>query len=449
MTADTVPSGESLPGDPTLERLVGVAAAEFVDLGFLAPDGVLDLQLDRGVLHAIRLEGLGGQAIRLQSVAIDADGAPAVASGVEVRASRWRGDLERTFDPARLLDDARPSGTLIDTDTDASGWVEIRFTRPIAVRRLRLRNATDATAKGAKGIRVIARSRWRGQVVYDAGTQLRGWRDRLGAGKADVSGDDDTGSLLDVLDATVRGDYGRAHRLLARVSDDAGRRGFRAAVNDRLLPARGLEWTVHGPQRPFRSWSEEERVDYVRDSAVVVGALGSLTPDVCLGFGSVLSVVRDHALIPHDDDLDIIIGFEPSAAATLSDALALVEGHLRPLGFDVSGEFATHRHVRRPGRKHVDVFVGIFEGETISWYPGARGNLTRAIVFPPASADLLGVACAIPAQAEVYLEALYGPGWRVPDPNFSHRWNLSAYADLTGASTTPAASAGNGPTEPG
>ena len=69
----------------------------------------------------------------------------------------------------------------------------------------------------------------------------------------------------------------------------------------------------------------------------------------------------------------------------------------------------------------------------MSWYPGARGGLTRAIVFPPGSADLLGVTCAIPAQPEVYLERLYGEGWRVPDPYFSHAWNVAAYADIRGA----------------
>ena len=111
----------------------------------------------------------------------------------------------------------------------------------------------------------------------------------------------------------------------------------------------------------------------------------------------------------------------------------------------MTGTFAAHRHVRRPGRKRVDVFVGLFEGEAVSWYPGARGGLTRAIVFPPGSADLLGVTCAIPAQPEVYLERLYGEGWRVPDPYFSHAWNVAAYADIrgapvaTGATDAPAA----------
>jgi hypothetical protein len=111
------------------------------------------------------------------------------------------------------------------------------------------------------------------------------------------------------------------------------------------------------------------------------------------------------------------------------------------MGYEVTGGFAAHRHVRRPGRKRVDVFVGIFEGETVSWYPGARGRLTREIVFPPGTATLLGVTCTIPARPDVYLERLYGEGWRVPDPYFSHRWDLSAYADVAGAAASTVADA--------
>ena len=118
--------------------------------------------------------------------------------------------------------------------------------------------------------------------------------------------------------------------------------------------------------------------------------------------------------MPHDDDLDVIIGFEPATAPTIADGLRLIDHHLVPLGFDVSGEFATHRHVRRPGRQPVDVFVGIFEGDTIAWYPGARGGLTRAIVFPPVPAELLGVPCLIPASPRPTSNACTAPSGASP-----------------------------------
>ena len=377
---------------------------------------------------------------------IDAEGVDDVGDVARVRASGPPSADSAAADAAALFDFERPTGTIIDTGSDGPPWVEVTFARPLTVTRLRLRNVADETARSARGLRVEVKGRWRSRTVYDGGAQRRAWRALVTEAQAAAAAEPETVALLDVLDLTVRGEYARAHTALAsKVADEALRVWFRGAVNEVLLPARGREWTVHGPQRPFRLWGDAERVDYVRDSALVVEALRSLTPNVCLGFGSVLAVVRDHALIPHDDDIDVIVGFEPTEAATLTDALRLVETHMRPLGFDVTGTFAAHRHVRRPGRKRVDVFVGLFEGEAVSWYPGARGGLTRAIVFPPGSADLLGVTCAIPVQPEVYLERLYGEGWRVPDPYFSHAWNVAAYADIrgapvaTGATEAPAA----------
>ena len=439
MTGQADPD-EGLPPHPTVDALIRVAAARFIDLGYLGPDGLLDLPLDRDRVLAVRLAVPIGQSLQLQTIGIDAEGVEEMAAVAQVRASSWRGDDGHGFDPARLFDFDRPTGTIIHTQAEHPAWIEVRFRRPVKLTRLRLRNVSVETARQARGLRISVRTRWRTQVIYDGGAQLRAWRKLVAKAKVGVESDADTLTLLDVLDLTVKGEYARAHKILAsRVSDERRRRRFQAAVNLEILPSRGLEWTVHGPQRPFRSWSEEERVDYVRDSDGVVQALRSLTPNVCFGFGSVLSVVRDRALIPHDDDLDIIVGFEAEEAATLSHALGLIEEHLRPLGYEVTGGFAAHRHVRRPGRKRVDVFVGIFEGESISWYPGARGGLTRPIVFPPGRAELLGIPCSIPAQPELYLERLYGQGWRVPDPYFRHGWDLSAYADITGAPTPTAA----------
>lgn len=433
MTEPTADHGEDRRLHPVIGALAQVAAMQFGNLGFFAPDGVLDLPIHLGPVRAIRLEVPAGQDLQLQSIGIDAVGVNDIVEVALVGASSWQYGDEQAFDPARLFDFDLPTGTVIHTRVDDPAWVQVRFSRALTVRRLRLRNASVETGRQARGLRISARSRWRTRVIYDGRVQLREWRDLVEKAKVDIGSDEGALALLEVLDLTVRGKYARAHRSLASgVGSEQHRRWLRDALNDELLPSRGLEWTAHGPRRPFRSWSEAERLDYVRETAGVIEALQSLSPDVCLGFGSVLSVVRDRALIPHDDDLDVIIAFDGGEAATLADALRRVEEHMRPLGYEVTGGFAAHRHVRRPGRKAIDVFVGVFEGESISWYPGARGGLTRTIVFPPTSADLLGVTCPIPAQPEIYLERLYGQGWRVPDPYFNHAWNLAAYADIAG-----------------
>lgn len=264
---------------------------------------------------------------------------------------------------------------------------------------------------------------WR--LVYDRGARVAQAREEVANTLQEHHPE-----LVTPLGAAFAGDYKGARAALDKAEvDDATQREFRAVVTRHLLADRSLEWTVHGPQRCFRFWSPEEKVAYVQHAADAARALSELSPNVCFGFGAALSVVRDGDLIPHDDDLDIIIGFDPDEAATLQEGLKLVEEHLRGKGFVVRGNFMAHRHVTVPGRKHVDVFVGLFEGDTIAWYPGRRGTLTRDIMFPPTSRELLGVECPLPAQPETYLERLYGPSWHTPDPHFRHTWDSAAYAD--------------------
>jgi phosphorylcholine metabolism protein LicD len=162
----------------------------------------------------------------------------------------------------------------------------------------------------------------------------------------------------------------------------------------------------------------------------LVSDLRELNDNVCLGFGSVLSVVRDHDLIPHDDDLDVLIGFEPDQAAKITDAIELIESFLREKGYTVSGRPTAHRLVTKPGQTKVDVFVGIFEGDSISWYPGRHGVLRREMIFPAREVPFLGTDCAVPANPEMYLQLVYGPSWSTPDPNFHHNPQPGAYAAL-------------------
>jgi hypothetical protein len=244
--------------------------------------------------------------------------------------------------------------------------------------------------------------------------------------------DDESRTLLPVIALTVAGKYAEARTTFDAIDgmSDGRRRAFRKQISAQLLAPRSLEWTVHGPQRCFRFWTPAEKVKYIEFAASVAWELKDLTPSVCFGFGAALAVVRDGEPIPHDDDLDIIIGFEPHEAGSLPDGLRRVAEFLRERGFTVAGNFSAHRHVSKAGHKHVDVFVGLFEGDVVSWYPGARGALTRQMMFPTSEASLLGVEVPLPRNPLVYLEKVYGEGWRRPDPGFKHTWDRSAYADL-------------------
>ena len=419
-----------------LEDVIRGARALFPDLEVIAPDGLLDLRLEHDGVRRLRIEGAPEQFLHLQSVGVETTRGAVGRRDAKVTASSWYKGYGDSFDSVRLLDVDHPSGTAVHTQADSPGWVELTFKKPVDLRRLRLRNVASSTARRLRGFRVLVEGPDGWVVAYDHLGRVGQLRQALATSGA-TGASPELSALLPVLGDAFGGFYDEARKALDALTavPEQERKAFRTIVTTTLLADRAMEWTVHGPQRCFRFWSDQEKVDYIESAVAITDALAGLTPNVCFGFGAALSVVRDGALIQHDDDLDIIIAFDPHEAATLAEGLALVEQHLRPLGFAVTGNFSAHRHVRRPGAKHVDVFVGLFEGDVVSWYPGARGALTRDMMFPSSSGPLMGVPCPLPRNPLVYLERLYGAGWRHPDPHCRHTWAGGASADLAGGNT--------------
>jgi hypothetical protein len=70
------------------------------------------------------------------------------------------------------------------------------------------------------------------------------------------------------------------------------RRAIRAAMNKVVLPGFRLEWGKHGIRRTFRYWTKKEKINYLKFTNGVVDNLRDLSPDVCLGWGSILGLVR-------------------------------------------------------------------------------------------------------------------------------------------------------------
>jgi len=404
----------------TLERLVGIAE-QYADLAFLGRGGVLRVPLPDGPVSTLRLELPTDEPLRLQSIGLT----PRPHMPPAIAVSEWNAWHGERFSGARLLDFDNPSGVVLHTRVGAGGsWAELRFAEPTDVRELALRNVDNENARCDSGLRVLAD----GVLVYDGAAREA----ELTAALITCAEGTSLEPLAVVLADTMAADYEKARKTFdgLDLEPDVGTQ-FRALVSQRVLAARELQWTIHGPMRSFSFWSEQEKRDYIAHTMRVLEDLRALTPNVCLGFGSVLAVVRDHEPIPHDDDLDIIIGFEPDQAPTLTAATRLVGEHLRALGYQVSGRYVAHRHVTKDGMPNVDVFSGIFEGDTIAWYPGRRGSLTRSMMFPPSSASLLDVPVLLPHEPEQYLEQVYGPSWRVPDPGFQHTWDAGAnYQDL-------------------
>lgn len=211
------------------------------------------------------------------------------------------------------------------------------------------------------------------------------------------------------------------------------RRKVMDIINECFLAARELEWTSHGFKRSFRFWSEKEKAEYLDFANTVVGVLREkLTDKVCLGYGTALALARSNDLIPHDDDIDLIIAMPIAEYHSIAKAIPVVEQCLQQHGFSTVGSYVSHRHIRNPKGRSLDIFVGIEEGDFFSSFPGPRRTIRTTDLFPTGIVEIYGHQCRVPRDLDAYLSKVYGSTWKEPDPNFAHNWDRKPFADLLG-----------------
>lgn len=430
------------------------AVDAFGDRGFSKPGGTVELRHRIPEAQCVRIELPGTRALQLASVLIDADGIEDPAGHTKRTISSASKVDQQTLQQG-LLFDRDNRAVAVQTKRQKQPWLEITFDQPVTLRKITLRNIADPEKSlgAVRGLQVLVRSgagtwdtiydevaserafvraverRYAGQTLPQrAGTRIgRIFKRTSDDGERPESGEDvvpvDRGAdLMKILTNVWLGDYADVESYLRRVDLPQEQKSrFRARVNEQIAP-RQREWSLHGIKRTFRFWSEQEKRDYVGFAVDVVRCLQDLNENVSLGFGTVLGLVRDRDLIAHDDDADVIIGFEPEQAATLEQGRELIKQCLQDHGYIISKDRLSHYWVEAPGiRRKLDAFAGIFEGDGIAWYPGRRGVLTRQMVFPPTYIERFGHSCPVPRETERYLEQIYGSDWRQPNPNFRHR----------------------------
>jgi SAM-dependent methyltransferase len=158
--------------------------------------------------------------------------------------------------------------------------------------------------------------------------------------------------------------------------------------------------------------------------------------DAFLIYGSLLGAVRDGGFIGHDTDLDA--GYVssrtngPDAAHELADvALALIGRGLRVECRVV----CLHVYDPTADGVHIDLFHTFFYagGEALQFPWGVAGTSAyrREQWRGAHEIDFAGTRVLVPSEPETMAEAIYGAGWRVPDPGFSWQHDRTA-RDSTG-----------------
>ena len=405
------------------------------DFEVLRPNGVLDIRFHQDDVIAIRIEGESGAKLAFQGLRVDSGRMVSDQCGTEIASISSNGWVMEPSDGSTLLAGMNSGEISAMTSPGDPPWVQLNLMNATTVDRVLVQNLPKKQWRNLAGVRLITVSSAGDEdIIYDytARQKMLFSVAKQYSHVAPWPMRGDSPPLFQATTMFISGDYNRGHSLLKRSDVSPTLMASLLGVLDgHIFADRALELTSHGVRRSFRYWKSDEKQNYVRNALSLVEGLEDLTPYVCLGYGSVLAAIRDGQPIPHDDDLDLIVAFEPEQAYRIPDALRLVERHLRDKGFTVKGDFRGHRHVIRPDWEYkLDLFVGVFDDGKISWIPGERNAFDRSDVFPPMTTELCGIEIPVPRRAEYYLETVYGSTWRVPDPGFRHRFDPPGFDDL-------------------
>ena len=166
-----------------------------------------------------------------------------------------------------------------------------------------------------------------------------------------------------------------------------------------------------------------------RDIAALVAATRSVLDALTtagvqpfLGYGTLLGAVREGAVLGHDSDADVCYVSDHENPVDVTRESFRLQRQLERLGFETSRySGAAFRVDVAEGDgvvRGLDVFGGFLSGPRLYLLGEVGVEFERAWIYPLKPCLLEGVEMPVPARPEPLLEAMYGPGWRVPDPAF-------------------------------
>jgi hypothetical protein len=174
----------------------------------------------------------------------------------------------------------------------------------------------------------------------------------------------------------------------------------------------------------------------------VLAALKETGIEAFVVYGSLLGAVRAGKLIGHDSDADLGYVSRHSHPVEVQVESFRIQRRLRELGYEsfrYSGfAFRIDVYESDGSRRGLDLFGG-FIAPAIGSTPamlymmgevGAPFELDW--IYPLSDVTLEGRTLAAPTRPEKLLEAMYGPGWKVPDPAYKFTTPRTTERRLTG-----------------
>jgi len=203
-----------------------------------------------------------------------------------------------------------------------------------------------------------------------------------------------------------------------------------------LVALADLRITTHGAARPFSMYDSDSLTHLIDTTNSFIADCEKLGFDACVGFGNALGVGREGIFLDHDCDLDIILAHKSisleSHAAIRSDLFDKLEVlGWRCAIFDQAYPDAPNFYVERLNAIH-NGRPGFSGLEPNLIYDASdkddvklshlKSRLKWNYLFPAGEIDLYGGKLKVPNRIYDYLEAQYGPTWRIPKP-YAVTWN--------------------------
>lgn len=140
--------------------------------------------------------------------------------------------------------------------------------------------------------------------------------------------------------------------------------------------------------------------------------------------GSLLGLVRENGLLPHDDDLDVAILIDVSDAAQAASRWMDIRRTLEARdALNTHVMVSVPKPILKPLRIKgvpIDLFPAWIENGNVYVYPHTYGEIPESSLLPLQHHPKFGVP--IPAKPEEMLILNYGEDWRIPDTAASLPW---------------------------
>ena len=193
--------------------------------------------------------------------------------------------------------------------------------------------------------------------------------------------------------------------------------GYRRLIHPRTL-------AYYGYAMALDSQDDDWVWNSVGQATHAVAALGY---EAFVVSGTLLGVIREGGLVPHDCDVDMALLLHAGSFDELAEEWVQLRDRLAEAGILDESYVNTAKRLyklRLPNGFGCDLFPAWVMNERVSIWPHTH-EVDPASVLPLATREVRGVEVRVPRVPEDVLTCNFGPEWREPDPLYKFDWTAA------------------------